>query len=490
MTATAPIASPSTVPASGLPAEACLNCGASLVGPFCAACGQRVQPLQQPLHVFAVESFVEYFGFDGRTWRSMRDLLFRPGMLTVDYVEGRRKRSLSPLKLYLTATLLFFVTLGLVRTDEARRAPEASAIERESDAVFAAPPTFPPDTLLTPAAAADALDAHAAEALDDRRALARAARLVADTAAARSDRLAADSVRAVAVRFAQLRDSVAALGNTARVRAAAVGLPTERATVAKARNESSLSWTSELDGLPDWLRGDVVRRLERARTPAERDDAQEAAFRAIGAQIPTTLFVVLPVFAVLLKALYTGGGGIALRGRRSVPRPAPAPPDAGWRIRAGTAFRRVMWQVARARDRRALRRRVRAGRRPWWRALRRLREHLPAQMRVTRTGWLRRAATARRTRFYAEHVVFTLHVHAFTFVMFWLLLLVEAASGPGWAAVWLAASIPVYFVLAQRRVYAQTWGKTLVKSALLGTAYTVVLTFGAMVAIALAARLG
>ena len=32
-------------------------------------------------------------------------------------------------------------------------------------------------------------------------------------------------------------------------------------------------------------------------------------------------------------------------------------------------------------------------------------------------------------------------------------------------------------MLAQRRVYAQTWGKTLVKSALLGMAYGVVLTF-------------
>ena len=40
----------------------------------------------------------------------------------------------------------------------------------------------------------------------------------------------------------------------------------------------------------------------------------------------------------------------------------------------------------------------------------------------------------------------------------------------------LAGSIPLHFLLAQRRVYAQTWGKTLTKSLLLGLAYATVIT--------------
>ncbi|HEX8384670.1 MAG TPA: hypothetical protein VF576_00720, partial [Rubricoccaceae bacterium] len=67
---------------------------------------------------------------------------------------------------------------------------------------------------------------------------------------------------------------------------------------------------------------------------------------------------------------------------------------------------------------------------------------------------------------------------------------VKGGGAGGAVEGWLTVSIPLYFLLAQRRVYAQTWGKTLLKSVLLGTAYSVVLTAGTLLAGALAARLG
>jgi len=87
---------------------ACANCGAPLSGPFCAQCGQEVKPLDPPVRRFAAEFAQELFDVDGRVPRSLRRLLFSPGFLTREHVEGRRIPWLSPLKLYLLASVAMF----------------------------------------------------------------------------------------------------------------------------------------------------------------------------------------------------------------------------------------------------------------------------------------------------------------------------------------------------------------------------------------------
>ena len=118
--------------------EACANCGEPVVGAYCAACGQRDEPLRQPVHRFLARSVTEFCGVDGRVWGTLRELLFRPGALTVAYVEGRRRRYLRPLRVYLTSTLLFFVLLALL--DPAERLRETistGTIDPDSTVVVA-----------------------------------------------------------------------------------------------------------------------------------------------------------------------------------------------------------------------------------------------------------------------------------------------------------------------------------------------------------------
>ena len=88
--------------------ESCANCGAALQGPFCWACGQAVQPLDPPVRHFISEFAQELFDVDGRLLRSFRRLLFSPGFLTREHVQGRRIPWLSPLKLYLLASVAMF----------------------------------------------------------------------------------------------------------------------------------------------------------------------------------------------------------------------------------------------------------------------------------------------------------------------------------------------------------------------------------------------
>ena len=88
---------------------ACLNCGTPLSGAFCAACGQRDVPAYPTVRELAKDAFSELSGWDGRFAVSIRRLIGRPGMLTREFLEGRRARYISPLRLYLVASLAYFV---------------------------------------------------------------------------------------------------------------------------------------------------------------------------------------------------------------------------------------------------------------------------------------------------------------------------------------------------------------------------------------------
>ena len=90
-------------------ASACLNCAAPLTGPFCAACGQRDIPPYPSVKDLVVDAFWELSGWDGRFASTVKALVQRPGMLTREFLEGRRARYISPLRLYLMASLVYFV---------------------------------------------------------------------------------------------------------------------------------------------------------------------------------------------------------------------------------------------------------------------------------------------------------------------------------------------------------------------------------------------
>jgi hypothetical protein len=83
----------------------------------------------------------------------------------------------------------------------------------------------------------------------------------------------------------------------------------------------------------------------------------------------------------------------------------------------------------------------------------------------------------RRKRRYMEHLVFALHSHAHTFLMF---AMVAAGSLAGWAWLqswlkWPLIAIPIYLFLGMKKYYGQGWGKTLAKYLLLLSCYGVAL---------------
>ena len=92
----------------------CANCGAELRGEFCCECGQRAREFRLSFARFVGELAAEIFDSDSRLWRTLGPLALRPGFLSREYLDGRRVRYLPPLRLYLVASLLFFVLDGFL----------------------------------------------------------------------------------------------------------------------------------------------------------------------------------------------------------------------------------------------------------------------------------------------------------------------------------------------------------------------------------------
>ncbi len=58
---------------------------------------------------FLHEFVLHYVALEGKLWKTLVQLLFRPGQLTVRYLQGVKLRYVPPLRLYLTASILFFL---------------------------------------------------------------------------------------------------------------------------------------------------------------------------------------------------------------------------------------------------------------------------------------------------------------------------------------------------------------------------------------------
>jgi len=90
-------------------ATACLNCGTPLSGPFCAQCGQNAAPPHPSVHELAHDALEQFVHWDGKVGATLRCLIAHPGALTCDVLTGRRARYVSPLRLYLTCSVVYFL---------------------------------------------------------------------------------------------------------------------------------------------------------------------------------------------------------------------------------------------------------------------------------------------------------------------------------------------------------------------------------------------
>lgn len=188
----------------------CANCGATLQGPYCHACGQHAHVPRTVLHVFE-EVLHGITHFDGRVMRSLPMLLFRPGTLTHNYIHGLRARYVPPFAMFLFSVFTMFLVFaftggpGFVHLNE-----DAVTVTGEAEVPGAPAAATEASTATDPVAGARkavaALEADLAEARQEGNALAAEAITEGLTVARQAESLAVQQQAAARERAAQAAD--------------------------------------------------------------------------------------------------------------------------------------------------------------------------------------------------------------------------------------------------------------------------------------------
>jgi hypothetical protein len=87
----------------------CENCGTPLLGEHCYACGQPTKGLIRQFGSILGDFADTVFQIDSRVFRTLGPLLTRPGRLTLEYFEGHRIRYVSPVRLFVFLSILAFL---------------------------------------------------------------------------------------------------------------------------------------------------------------------------------------------------------------------------------------------------------------------------------------------------------------------------------------------------------------------------------------------
>jgi len=97
--------------------DQCLNCGTGLKGPFCYYCGQPDRNFMRFFPALLRDLMEDLLDLDSRFMRSVKPLLFKPGRLTRDFMEGRRFRYVPPMRLYIFSSIVFFLLAAFMSSD-------------------------------------------------------------------------------------------------------------------------------------------------------------------------------------------------------------------------------------------------------------------------------------------------------------------------------------------------------------------------------------
>jgi hypothetical protein len=89
----------------------CANCGAELHGTHCHACGQPVKGMIRPLSSMLSDVADTVLNIDSRIFRTLFPLYFRPGFLSNEYFAGRRVRYVTPFRLYFFLSVAAFLLM-------------------------------------------------------------------------------------------------------------------------------------------------------------------------------------------------------------------------------------------------------------------------------------------------------------------------------------------------------------------------------------------
>jgi Protein of unknown function (DUF3667) len=136
---------------SKLPAKPlthCENCGAPLAGEFCSQCGQHAIDYRRSIFRVLLDAADSFLNFDTKFLHSVNQLLIHPWQLTNDFNAGRRARYVHPLRLYLIASIVFFLLARAINWDS--QGPIQLTEQDRTELVASLAKMVAPDSPLSP----------------------------------------------------------------------------------------------------------------------------------------------------------------------------------------------------------------------------------------------------------------------------------------------------------------------------------------------------
>lgn len=91
----------------------CDNCGEDLLGAFCWVCGQKDTHYNRSVFKVIGDFFKEMFDVDSRVFTTLSTLFFRPGKLSIQFRDNKRASYVTPIRLYLFSSLVFFFLVAI-----------------------------------------------------------------------------------------------------------------------------------------------------------------------------------------------------------------------------------------------------------------------------------------------------------------------------------------------------------------------------------------
>ena len=270
------------VNAAAAPARACQNCGEPLLGEHCYACGQPVKGLVRHFSSIIGDFLDTVLNIDSRVFRTLGPLFAKPGYLSQEYFAGRRVRYVSPVRLFVFLSIVTFFVAQLSLdmgdanlefgngNDSIDSAQTVAEVERVRDQIVA-------DLTRGRAEIPDAPGARAG--------------MDAGIAVVRSR---------AAKRIAELQDAAAkgAPPPAAEDEEVDISLFGDQPWDAQ-RNPVKIGWLPDFAN--DWLNAQAGRAKDNIKRYREDPNLFKDAVLSV---VPSTLFVLLPVFALMLKIAY------------------------------------------------------------------------------------------------------------------------------------------------------------------------------------------
>ena len=285
----------------------CPNCLEPLLGAFCYACGQPRKGFIRHLAGILEDFLDTVFNIDSRTIRTIFPLYFKPGFLSLEYFAGRQVRYVTPLRMYFFFSVLAFLAVSWVThiEGEAPKAPSvatAQSLRQQRDEALEVISKQRSDL---GEIAFNAAHAATRNSFDAPIAAAEARELAASAGQPNADKsIGADPITDNAP------PPMAHPGNADPAAKTSASVTTPRADGPQFIVFNSKPWdpTTEPVKIPHlseggnlWLTKQVERMVRNGKLAEENPDRFLAQVFSLA---PQTLFVLLPLFALLLKCFY------------------------------------------------------------------------------------------------------------------------------------------------------------------------------------------